>query len=131
MHRIIVYKAIYFEAFGAFHWVMMPLSESWFVCVIHSIQVTSTWSSGKCVRFGAGRSRVPRPGLTLQIGTVAFLPGARCAEVLQGTQPEHKNKPSEMKTRNNTTSVLALQDHCSYKAPTTNHHIKKKIQNKC
>jgi len=33
----------------------------------------------------------------LQIGTVAFLPGARCAEVLQGTQPEHKNKPSEMK----------------------------------
>jgi len=33
----------------------------------------------------------------MQIGTVAFLPGAWCAEELQGTHPEHKNKPSELK----------------------------------
>jgi len=31
--------------------------------LFHSLYVTSSWSSGKCVRFGAGRSRV-RPGLT-------------------------------------------------------------------
>jgi len=34
---------------------------------------------------------------TLEIGTVAFLPGARCAEEVQETHPGHKNKPSEMK----------------------------------
>jgi len=28
-------------------------------------------------------------------------------------------------TRNCTNSVVALQDQCSYKAPTTNHHMKK------
>jgi len=34
----------------------------------------------------------------LYVGTVAFLPGIRCTEELQGTHPEHKkNKPSEMK----------------------------------
>jgi len=33
-----------------------------------------------------------RPDLTkaMLIGTVAFLPGVQCADVLQGTQPEHK-----------------------------------------
>jgi len=35
-------------------------------------------------------------------------------------QPEWKSVNAEI-VRN---SVLALQDHCSYKAPTTNHHIK-------
>jgi len=46
-----------------------------------------------------GRDFTSLSGLTktLWIGTVAFLPGARCAEELQGTHPEHKNKPSEMK----------------------------------
>ena len=34
---------------------------------------------------------------------------------------EHKNKPSENEPRNCINSVLALQDHCSYKVPTTNH----------
>jgi len=40
-----------------------------------------------------------RPGLTktLQTGTVTFLPGARCVEELEGTHPEHENKPSETK----------------------------------
>jgi len=54
-------------------------------------KLTSPWSSGKCVRFGASRSR---PGLTktLEIGTVAFSPGAQCTEELQGTQPEHRNQ---------------------------------------
>jgi len=33
---------------------------------------------------------------TLPIGTAAFLPGARCAEELQGTHPEHK-KTSQLK----------------------------------
>ena len=33
----------------------------------------------------------------IKIGTAAFLPGARCAEELQGTHPEHRNKPSELK----------------------------------
>jgi len=55
---------------------------------------------------------------TLQNGTAAFLPDAQCAEELQGTHPEHKKKPG-----NSTNSVVALQDHCSYKAPTTNQHI--------
>ena len=35
-----------------------------------------------------------------------------------------QNQPSENEPSNCTISVLALQDHCSYKAPTTNHHIK-------
>ena len=43
-----------------------------------------------------GREFDSQPGLTktLQIGTAAFSPGARCAEELQGTH----NKPSEMQT---------------------------------
>jgi len=54
-----------------------------------------------------GREFDSQPGLikTLQIGTAAFLPGARHTEELQGTQ---------MQTRNCTNSVVALQDHCSY-----------------
>jgi len=36
------------------------------------------------------------------------------------------NTPRTQKqARNCSNSVVALQDHCSYKAPTTNHHIKK------
>jgi len=45
-----------------------------------------------------GRKFDSRPGLTktLQIGTVALLPGARCTEELQGTQPEHKRNRVKM-----------------------------------
>jgi len=69
----------------------------------------------------------PRPGhtKTLQEGTATFLPGARCAEELQGTHPELRNKPSDVKSRNCPNSVVALKDYCSYNAPTTNHHINK------
>jgi len=36
------------------------------------------------------------------------------------------DKPRTQKeTRNCSNSVVALQDHCSYKAPKTNHHVKK------
>ena len=34
-------------------------------------------------------------------------------------------------TRNATNSVVALQDHCNYKAPATNHHIKRKVIAAC
>jgi len=39
---------------------------------------------------------------TLPIGTAAFLPGTRCVEELQGTQPEHKTsqlKPEIVQTQ--------------------------------
>jgi len=40
------------------------------------------------------------------------------------------NKPRTQKqTRNCTNSIVALQDQYSYKAPTTNHYIKKKQKN--
>jgi len=39
--------------------------------------------------------------------SVAFLPGARCAEELQGSQPEHKNKSSEMKPE-----IIQIQSWC-------------------
>ena len=64
-----------------------------------------------------------RPCLTktLQIGTVAFFPGARCAE-------EHKTNGVKQYQRPCTNSVVALQDHCSYKAPSkTPYEIKKAI----
>jgi len=35
----------------------------------------------------------------LQIGTAAFLPGARCVKELQGTHPEHKNKSEIVQTQ--------------------------------
>jgi len=46
-----------------------------------------------------GRKFDSRPGLTktLQIGTVALLPGARCTEELQGTQPELQGTQPEHK----------------------------------
>jgi len=51
---------------------------------------TSPWYSGKSVRSGASWV-LPRPC------KLPFLPGARCADELQGTYPEHKNTPSEKK----------------------------------
>jgi len=58
-----------------------------------------------------------------KIDTAVFLPSTWCAEDLQGTHLEHKNKPSEMKVE--IVQTQSLQDHCSYKAPTTNHHQRK------
>jgi len=46
---------------------------------------------------------------------------------LQGTHAEHKNKPSKNETKNCTNSVVALHDHGSYKAPTTNHFQEKRL----
>jgi len=46
------------------------------------------------------------------------------ARAAGSTHRTQKNEWTE--TRNCTNSVSALQDHCSHKAPTTNHHIKKK-----
>ena len=47
-----------------------------------------------------------------------------------GNTPRTQKQTEWSESRNCTNSVLALQDHCSYKAPTTNHHIKQKnIQN--
>jgi len=44
-----------------------------------------------------------------------------------GNPPRTQKQAEWNETRNCTNSALALQDHCSYKAPTTNHHIKKYI----
>ena len=95
-------------------------------CVSFEIPMTSSWSSGECVRFGAGRSRVlgrvlPRPcKLVLQPSYQTHGVRKSCRELTQINNK--KNKWNE--TWNCRNSVLALQDHCSYKAPTTNHHIK-------
>ena len=88
---------------------------------------TSPWCSGKCVRFGAGRSRG-----RLLAGSYQDLVNWYCSLLTRrtvygraaGNTPRTQNQPSETEPRNCTISVLALQDHCSYKAPTTNHHIK-------
>ena len=88
---------------------------------------TSSWSSGKCVRFGAGRSKV-----RLLAGSYQDLVNWYCSLITRrtvcgraaGNSPRTQNNPSENEPSNCTISVLALQDHCSYKAPTTNHHIK-------
>jgi len=47
-----------------------------------------------------------------------------CGRAAENT-PRTQNKPSEMKPE--IVSVVALHDHCSNKAPTTNHHSKKKL----
>jgi len=55
----------------------------------------------------------PSVAKTLQIGTAAFLPGARCADDLLGTHPEHKNKPEFVHTRSwryKTTVVIKRQE---------------------
>jgi len=40
-----------------------------------------------------------------------------------GNTPRSQTQTEWHESRNWTNSVLALQDHCCYKAPTTNHHI--------
>ena len=87
---------------------------------------TSPWSSGK---LGAGRSRVRLAARSYQdlvnwscsLLTRCTVCGRRAAGNTPRTQKE---------TRNCTNSVVALQDQCSYAAPTTNHHIKKRVLQK-
>jgi len=94
------------------------------------VESTSPWCSGKCVRFGAGRSRG-----WLLAGSYQDLVNWYCSLLTRrtvygraaGNTIRTHNQPSENEPRNCTISVLALQDHCSYKAPTTNHHIKQTI----
>jgi len=59
---------------------------------------------------GQERSTLGRVTKTLQIGTVAFLPGARCTEELQGTQPEYKTNRVKMNQEIVQNSILALQE---------------------
>ena len=82
---------------------------------------TSPWSSGKCVLYGAGRSRVlgrvlPRPcKLVLQPSYQAHGVRISCREHDRNT----KTKRAKMNQEVVQNSVLALQDHCSYIVPTT------------
>jgi len=87
--------------------------------------MTSPWSSGKC--FGAGRSRV-----RLLAGSYQGLINWYCSLLTRrtvcgraaGNTPRTQTQTEWNESRNCTNSVVALQDHCSYKAPTTNHHKK-------
>jgi len=86
---------------------------------------TSPWPGSKCVRFGAGRSRV-----RLLAGSYQDLVNWYCRLLTRRTvygraavntpRTQHNTKPEIC-----TNSVVALHDHCSYTAPATNHHIKK------
>ena len=115
------------------NWV---LRSNWLV-VVFSVAVTSSsvswcetssWSSGKCVRFGAGWSRV-----RLSSGSYQDLVNWYCSLLTRRTVYGRAAGNSTRTTTkinkwnepwNCRNSVVALQDHCSYKAPTTNHHIK-------
>ena len=96
----------------------------------HILSTTSPWSSGKCAHFCAGRSRV-----RLSAGSYQDLVNWYCSLLTSRTvcgraavnTPRTQKHIKWNETRNCTNSVVALQDHCSYKAPTTNHHIKKKF----
>jgi len=95
--------------------------------------VTSGWtsplSSGKCVRFGAGRSSSTH-GRVLQdqdlVNWYCRLLTRRmvCGRAAGNTSRTQKQTEWN-ETRNCANSVVARQDHCSDKTPTTNRHIKK------
>ena len=84
---------------------------------------------GLVVSASAGRSEsstlgrvLPRPyKLVLQPSYREHGVRKSCREHTQNTKT---NRVNTNERRNCTNSVLALQDHCSCKAPTTNHHIK-------
>ena len=81
---------------------------------------TSSWSSGKCVRFGAGRSRV-----RLSAGAYQDLVNWYCSLLTRRTMCGRTagNTPRTQKqTRNCKNSVVALQDHCSQKKSTFQTH---------
>ena len=94
--------------------------------------------SGKCNRFGAGRSWV-----RCSAGSYEDLVCWYCSLLTRhtvyrraaGNTPRTQKKQTEWnEARNCTNSVVAfavIKRHCSYKAPTTNHHIKKKSQSEC
>ena len=108
----------------------------------HSL--TSSWSSGKCVRFGAGSKCVRFGGKCVRfgagssasvLGSYQDLVNLYCSLLTRrtvygraaGNSPRTTtiiNKWNETWKTWKRNSVMALQDHCSYKAPTTNHHIK-------
>ena len=111
------------------HWSV--LIGSWRVtvlfCASQSWSGTSPWSSGKCGRFGAGRS-----GVRLSAGSYQDLVNWYCSLLIRRTvwgraTGNTKTNWVKWKPGKCTNSVVALQDLCSYKAPTTNHHIKPKI----
>jgi len=82
-------------------------------------------SSGKCVRFGAGRSRVRESYQDLVNWYCSLLTRRTVCGRSAGNTPRTQTNTEWNETINCTNSVVALQDHCSYKAPTTNHHNKK------
>jgi len=88
-------------------------------------QTTSQWSIGTCVRLGAGRSRVRRRS-RVSAGSYQDLVNWYCSLLARRTvcRGAARNTRRTFKQTRNCT-VVALQDHCSYTAPTTNHHIKK------
>jgi len=63
---------------------------------------------------------------TLQIGTVALLPGARCAEELQGTHPEN-TKMREMKPEIVQTQSWCYKIIVVIKHQEQHHHIIKSL----
>ena len=72
------------------------------------------------MRFDASRFGIPLLAVSYQDLVDCYcslLPGARCAEELQGTRPQHKTNWSNDTIDIVQKSVLVLQDHCSYKAP--------------
>ena len=92
--------------------------------------LTSPWSSDKCVRFDAGRSRVRLLARSYQDHVnwyCSFLTMRTVCRRAAGNTPRTQKQTEWNETRNCTNSVVALLDHCSYKVPTTNHHIKKKF----
>jgi len=92
-----------------------------------SIVLISPWSGGKCVRFGAGRLRVQLLAGSYQDHVnwyCSLLTRRTVCGRAAGNTPRTQKQTELNETRNCTKSVVALHDHCSYKAPTTNHHIK-------
>jgi len=85
------------------------------------LHCTSPWSSGKCVRYGVGRSRVRLSAGSYQdlVNWYNLLTGRTVCGRAVGNTPWRQKQ-----TRSCRNSVVALQNHCSYEAPTTNHHIK-------
>jgi len=124
-------------------WLMarrwLVLIRSWRVTVLFCD--SQSWCApARGLVVGASASALVGREFEQQYVSVGSLPGP-CKLVLQhsyqahGVRKElkrthtgHKNKPSTNETRNCTNSVVVLQDHGSYKAPTTNHHIKQIVK---
>jgi len=86
---------------------------------------TIRWSSGKCVRLGAGRSNVLSPGSYQDLKKwYCSLLSRRtvCRRAAESTS-RIQNKSHSNESRHCTNSVVALQDHYSCWAPSTKHHM--------